>query len=70
VTVSVSGILIIGSFESMASNSRKQEASFVAEQADQFFVCTLERAFVTLFSIAQFVRELYNLHWLDAESGD
>ncbi|KAL7487273.1 hypothetical protein ACHAW6_012868 [Cyclotella cf. meneghiniana] len=70
VAVSVGGILIIGSFESVESNSRKKEAVFVAEQADQFFVRTLERAFVPLFSIAQFVRELDDFHRLDIDIGD
>jgi class 3 adenylate cyclase len=70
VTFSVCGILITNAFESSASNSRKQQAVFVAEQTDQFFVRTLERAFVPLFSMAQFIQELDEFHLLDSKIGD
>ncbi|KAL7509496.1 hypothetical protein ACHAXN_006656 [Cyclotella atomus] len=66
---SVCGILITNAFENAASDSRKQQAVFVAEQTDLFFVRTLERAFVPLFSMAQFIQELDVFHELDAKVG-
>ncbi|KAL3777632.1 hypothetical protein ACHAWO_012521 [Cyclotella atomus] len=67
---SVCGILITNAFENAASDSRKQQAVFVAEQTDLFFVRTLERAFVPLFSMAQFIQELDVFHELDAKVGE
>ena len=70
VTFSVCGILITNAFESSEADSRKQQAVFVAEQTDQFFVRILERAFVPLFSMAQFIQELDEFHVLDQKVGD
>ena len=69
-TFSVCGILITNAFESSEAESRKQQAVFVAEQTDQFFVRILERAFVPLFSMAQFIQELDEFHTLDQKIGD
>ena len=70
VAFSVCGILIVNAFEAAATQSNKQQAVFVAEQTDQFFVQTLERAFVPLFSMAQFIQELNEFHILDSKIGD
>lgn len=70
VTLSVCGILITHAFETKETNTRIQEALFIAEQTDQFFVSILEQTYVPLFSMAQFVIELDIFHELDYRVGD
>lgn len=64
------GCLIVWGFDTAATNSRKNEAIAIAEQTDLFFVRTLEKAFVPLFTIAQFVHEVELFHEFDLAVGD
>lgn len=56
VTLSVCGLLIVYGFDNAEAERRKQHAIAVAEQTDLFFVRVLERAFVPLFTMAQFIQ--------------
>jgi len=70
IVLSICGILIVYGFDNAATNSRKQTALAVAEQTDLFFVRVLENAFVPLFTMAQFIKELPEFHKLDELIGD
>lgn len=70
VTLSVCGLLIVYGFDNAEAERRKQHAIAVAEQTDLFFVRVLERAFVPLFTMAQFIQELPEFHELDLKVGD
>lgn len=70
VVMVVCGLLVVHGFETAETNSRKQTATAVAEQTDLFFVRVLENAFVPLFTIAQFIKELPEFHLLDNKIGE
>ncbi|KAL9186812.1 hypothetical protein ACHAXT_010532 [Thalassiosira profunda] len=70
VAIVVGGMLITYAFETSEGNARKEKATAIAEQTDLFFVRVLENAFVPLFTMAQFVKELPEFHLLDQKVGD
>jgi len=64
------GILVVHGFNSTEESSRRKAAEVVAVQTDLFFTRVLERAFVPLFTMAQFVSELPEFHDMPFLVGD
>ena len=64
------GILVVHGFNATEESSRRKAANVVAVQTDIFFTRVLERAFVPLFTMAQFVNELPEFHDMPFQVGD
>ncbi len=65
-----SGCLIVWGFDKAAADARCQRAIAVAESTDQFFSGVLENAFVPLFTMAAFVKEVELFEALDYAVGE
>jgi hypothetical protein len=64
------GILVTDSFDRAETEARIENAKTVAQETDVFFQRVLERAFVPLFTIAQFVKTVDIFHDMPLIVGD
>ena len=64
------GILVTDSFDRAEAEARIENAKTVAQETDVFFQRVLERAFVPLFTIAQFVKTVDIFHDMPFYVGD
>lgn len=64
------GILVTDSFDRAETEARIENAKTVAQETDVFFQRVLERAFVPLFTIAQFVKTVDIFHDMPFYVGD
>jgi hypothetical protein len=64
------GCLIVWGFDKASTDARCQRAIAVAESTDQFFSGVLENAFVPLFTMAAFVKEVELFEMLDYAVGE
>ena len=65
-----SGCLVVWGFDKAATYSRRQRAIAVAEQTDRLLSGVLENAFVPLFTMAAFVKQVELFEMLDSALGE